>query len=134
MSSKGKMELLAIVTLCILSLLVTPCASHQTQVPSSLEQVHDLGISLTNLPRKLRTVEKPSIVKRCKTEVPKPEEPEANNKDFSGMTHSQVMLNGKEGTRQIWMERKDMWQFFTMDYSHVRRRQPVHNKSLPTKP
>ncbi|XP_043715704.1 protein GOLVEN 6 [Telopea speciosissima] len=131
-SQVKKMELLAIATLCILSLLVTTSASYETKVFSSLDQVHDLGISLTNLPRKMRPVEEPSIVKRFKVEDSKPE---ANNKEvFSGNVQSQVMLNGKEGTRQRWMEKKEMWQFFTMDYSHVRRRQPVHNKALPTRP
>ncbi|KAJ4959664.1 hypothetical protein NE237_019574 [Protea cynaroides] len=127
------MELLAVIgTLCILSLLVTPCSAHQTHVFSSLDQVyHDLGISLTNLPRKLRPVEEP-IVRRCKTDDSKSE---ANNKqDFSDKIHSPVMLPGKEGTRQRWIEGKDMWQFFTMDYSQVRRRQPVHNKAVPTRP
>ncbi|XP_043700335.1 uncharacterized protein LOC122651066 [Telopea speciosissima] len=158
------MELLLLTTLSTtFSLLLTSCAySHQTdhQMLSSVEQgnlslslslfdtisylslsninflwtVHDLGISLTKLPRKLRPVEEPFTLKRCKTEDSKPE---ANKKeDLSGkmIQHSQVMVNGREGTRQRWIQRKDMWQFFTMDYSHIRRRQPIHNKAMPTRP
>ena len=39
-----------------------------------------------------------------------------------------------DGTMQEWMERADLSQFFTMDYSQVRRRRPIHNKSLPVGP
>ncbi|KAJ4972606.1 hypothetical protein NE237_005780 [Protea cynaroides] len=128
------MELMLVVTtLYILSLLVISKASHQThdhEMLSSLEQVYDLGISLTELPRKLRPVEEPSIVKRYKTEDSKPE---ANKKeDLPGKIHSQMMLNGREGTRHRWIQRKDRWQFFTMDYSQVRRRRPINNKVMPT--
>lgn len=35
------------------------------------------------------------------------------------------------GTRQEWMEGEDTSEFFTMDYSKVRRRLPIHNKSRP---
>lgn len=35
------------------------------------------------------------------------------------------------GTRQEWVEGGDTSQYFTMDYSHVKRRRPIHNKSLP---
>ncbi|XP_042485410.1 uncharacterized protein LOC122065649 [Macadamia integrifolia] len=148
------MELLLLTTLCILSLLLTSsCAySHQTdhQLLSSLEQgnlslslslshdflwpVHDQGISLTELPRKLGPVEESSILKRCKTI--EDSKPEADKKeDLSGkMIHSQVMVNGREGTRQRWIEGKDMWKFFTMDYNHIRRRRPIHNnKAIPTR-
>lgn len=39
------------------------------------------------------------------------------------------------GTWREWVEAGgDTSQFFTMDYSHVRRRRPIHNKSLPLAP
>lgn len=41
----------------------------------------------------------------------------------------------KESGRQgRWIEGADASQFFTMDYTHVRRRRPIHNKSLPVAP
>lgn len=37
-----------------------------------------------------------------------------------------------KGTWQEWIEgNKDTSEFFTMDYSHVKRRRPIHNKSVP---
>ena len=44
------------------------------------------------------------------------------------------LRRGRGGTMQEWMEGADMSQFFTMDYSHVRRRRPIHNKSVPVGP
>lgn len=39
------------------------------------------------------------------------------------------------GTRQEWVDSgADISQYFTMDYSNVRRRSPIHNKSLPVGP
>lgn len=35
---------------------------------------------------------------------------------------------------QEWKEGIDPSHFFTMDYSHIRRRRPIHNKSLPVAP
>ncbi|KAL4363644.1 hypothetical protein GQ457_04G010720 [Hibiscus cannabinus] len=36
----------------------------------------------------------------------------------------------EQGRRPEWGEED----YFTMDYSHVRRRRPIHNKSLPLGP
>lgn len=44
------------------------------------------------------------------------------------------LRRGRGGTMKEWMEGADMSQFFTMDYSHVRRRRPIHNKSVPVGP
>ncbi|XAR65318.1 hypothetical protein NMG60_11009403 [Bertholletia excelsa] len=42
---------------------------------------------------------------------------------------------GRRGTRQEWVEEgPDASLFFTMDYSKVRRRRPIHNKSIPVGP
>ncbi|KAJ0038129.1 hypothetical protein Pint_23444 [Pistacia integerrima] len=43
-------------------------------------------------------------------------------------------MHGGKGTRQEWVEGTDTSQYFTMDYSHVKRRRPIHNKSLPVGP
>lgn len=41
-----------------------------------------------------------------------------------------VIVHVAKGTRQEWIEGSDTThEFFTMDYSHVRRRWPIHNKS-----
>ena len=40
----------------------------------------------------------------------------------------------KAGKREEWEEGEDATQYFTMDYSRVRRRRPIHNKSTPVAP
>ncbi|KAK9934948.1 hypothetical protein M0R45_022069 [Rubus argutus] len=48
---------------------------------------------------------------------------------------AEVVHRSRSGTRQEWMEGddEDTSAFFTMDYSKVRRRRPIHNKSLKPK-
>jgi hypothetical protein len=47
----------------------------------------------------------------------------------------QNMEIGNKGTRQEWMEEADdPSQYFTMDYTRVKRRRPIHNKKLPVGP
>ncbi|KAK2376091.1 hypothetical protein QL285_076922 [Trifolium repens] len=47
----------------------------------------------------------------------------------------QNMEVGNKGTRQEWMEEADdPSQYFTMDYTRVKRRRPIHNKKLPVGP
>ncbi|KDP31405.1 hypothetical protein JCGZ_11781 [Jatropha curcas] len=58
---------------------------------------------------------------------------------FSGKAHNKeqnLIIHGNRGTRQEWMEElgPDTSQYFTMDYSHVKRRIPIHNKGLPVGP
>ncbi|XP_015571994.2 protein GOLVEN 6 [Ricinus communis] len=138
-----KMELLVIFTsLCIcLSMLVTPCAGFQTEEQPShkgqgigADEMH----SLPTLPRKLRVLldkaALPAAVKGHGGQVST-----SNNKqkrDLSGKAHhgEESMINASRGTRQEWAEGTDTSQFLTMDYSHVRRRRPIHNKSLPVGP
>lgn len=43
----------------------------------------------------------------------------------------EVVLHGSKGTWQEWAEGTDTSNFFTMDYSKVKRRRPIHNKSIP---
>lgn len=47
----------------------------------------------------------------------------------------EVKHRSSSGTWQEWMESddEDTSAFFTMDYSKVRRRRPIHNKSLKPK-
>lgn len=54
----------------------------------------------------------------------------------SKVDKEQVVVHGSKGsTWQEWMdEGADRSEFYTMDYSQVRRRRPVHNKSMPVGP
>ncbi|KAF8378536.1 hypothetical protein HHK36_029879 [Tetracentron sinense] len=122
------MELIVITTvLCItLSILIAPCASFHIQVHSSHEQVHDLQLSLAELPRKLRPTIQERIVKGYEGKDFKPDSKQKGA--LSGMMH------GRGETMQEWMERRDSWKYFTMDYTPVRRRRPIHNKAVPVGP
>ncbi|KAJ0454990.1 hypothetical protein HanRHA438_Chr15g0698961 [Helianthus annuus] len=51
--------------------------------------------------------------------------------DESHKEEVKAMMHAAKGTRQEWIEGSDpTHEFFTMDYSHVRRRRPIHNKSF----
>lgn len=44
----------------------------------------------------------------------------------------EAVVHVKKGTWQEWKEGMgDNSQFFTMDYTHVRRRRPIHNRFTP---
>ena len=45
------------------------------------------------------------------------------------------VVHGSKGTWREWMEGgAEASEFYTMDYSHVQRRRPIHNKSMPDAP
>ncbi|KAJ4838504.1 hypothetical protein Tsubulata_030464 [Turnera subulata] len=135
------MELTVIATtLCIcFSVLLSPSAAAEIQAKSSLlENAARDGIHfpLPIQPRKLRLFENVAVKAHAAdqgfTSFNK------QKQDVSGKAdHKQqnVMHGGKAaGTWHEWVEGTDTSQFFTMDYSHVRRRRPIHNKSLPVGP
>ncbi|GMI75303.1 root meristem growth factor 8, GOLVEN 6 [Hibiscus trionum] len=106
--------------------LQTPCTSLQIQLQSSNEQAKRVQISPHTLllPRKLRFTEEHAfkghvaVVQHSISSTKKKE-------DASGKARQK-----EQGRRQ---ERGE-GDYFTMDYSHVRRRRPIHNKSLPLGP
>ncbi|CAL5338544.1 unnamed protein product [Camellia sinensis] len=128
------MELIIVITtLCIcLSVLLTPCASQQIQVQSSHDQAKDVKFSLLTLPRKLRVIEEAATVHATVNEDKELLSYSKQRASLSGKQHNKEadMKFGRRGTWQEWVEEgTDRTQFFTMDYSHVRRRRPIHNKS-----
>ncbi|KAF6140044.1 hypothetical protein GIB67_001785 [Kingdonia uniflora] len=121
---------LVITSLCvILSLLVSQCScsSDQTPLVPSHELGHDAKLAQNKPPRKLRPFEEPIVnTNKSKNLIPGANENVAlQGKQY----HHQSMLDGRKGTRQNWLE-KNSWQYFTMDYARVRRRRPIHNKSI----
>ncbi|XP_060215045.1 uncharacterized protein LOC132641923 [Lycium barbarum] len=93
---------------------------------------HEVKVTIPSSPRKLKFNEQPNV---------------QSNGDKMNLvpfnTAKQASLTGKEhepegakwvharkGTRQEWIEEKDTSEFFTMDYHWVRRRRPIHNKSI----
>ncbi|KAJ4710694.1 hypothetical protein OWV82_016848 [Melia azedarach] len=149
------MELMIVITvLCFsLSLLQTPgtAASLQIQqeVLRSHGKVNGVDDDQLSLPRKLRFTaevtkqvqghggDQNSMTDDNKVKV-KEDAPAAGNMVYN-KKQGEVMhgsrSNNKKGTRAEWVERGgDISQYFTMDYSHVKRRRPIHNKSLPVGP
>ncbi|KAG5521324.1 hypothetical protein RHGRI_033768 [Rhododendron griersonianum] len=129
------MELIAITALCIsLSFLLTPCASRQIQVQPSHDQALNLRVGFLITPRKLRLIEEAATTtvdggKELLSCGKVREASAGKHHKKAGTTHA------RGGTRQERAEGgTEASQLFTMDYSHVRRRRPVNNKSLPVSP
>ncbi|XP_022725162.1 probable root meristem growth factor 8 [Durio zibethinus] len=112
--------------------LQKPCSSLQIQLHSSNGQGAAKGVQLSphTLPRKLRFTEEVAVKGN------EAQQSISNTKlkeDISGKAYpkERETKHGSRGTRQEWMEGgPDISQYFTTDYSHVRRRSPIHNKSL----
>ncbi|XP_010320835.1 uncharacterized protein [Solanum lycopersicum] len=89
---------------------------------------HEGKMTLPSSPRKLKFNEMPNQVKSNGNQmnlVP------LNTAQLTGKEHEAAeMVNARKGTRQEWVEGKDTSEFFTMDYHWVRRRRPIHNKSV----
>ncbi|KAJ9163469.1 hypothetical protein P3X46_023134 [Hevea brasiliensis] len=138
------MELLVIFpVLCIcLSMLLSSCVGTQVQEQAMASRVDKVELSLpaAALPRKLRIIllldEKAAPVNDHGGQGSA-----SSNKmergDISGKSRhkEENVMKRSRGTRQEWVEgTDDTSQYFTMDYSHVRRRSPIHNKALPVGP
>ncbi|KAF7123158.1 hypothetical protein RHSIM_Rhsim12G0071200 [Rhododendron simsii] len=141
------MELIAITALCIsLSFLLTPCASRQIQVQPSHDQALNLRDGFLIPPRKLRLIEEAATTKVDGGKELLSCGASAGNYLFFVGTKIRLSCPGKHhkkagtthargGTRQERAEGgTEASQLFTMDYSHVRRRRPINNKSLPVSP
>ncbi|KAF2282930.1 hypothetical protein GH714_043247 [Hevea brasiliensis] len=115
--------------------------SFSAAVPLSAmaSRVDEVQFSLpaATLPRKLRVIldEKAAPVNDHKSQGSTSSDI-LQRGDISGKPYQKEenVLRGSRGTRQEWAEGTDTSQYFTMDYSHVRRRRPIHNKALPVGP
>ncbi|RDX91790.1 hypothetical protein CR513_26174, partial [Mucuna pruriens] len=132
------MELIIIISTLLsfsFSYLLPTCSSSQIQLQPSLNLEGavntNLQLSLTTVPRKLRFTEKVKEDDEARDLASyKQENSFAAGKQYH---RKQNMVLGKKGTRQEWMEVDvdDPSQYFTMDYTRVRRRRPIHNKQMP---
>ncbi|KAF8039191.1 hypothetical protein BT93_B1674 [Corymbia citriodora subsp. variegata] len=129
--------------LCILSLsmllLASSYASRQVHALPSLQQAQEAPLlSPLNSPRKLGLFEQVTIKGRDKEVSPaqqKWKEDKSGGEGARGREPATTTLGkGKRGTWREWAEGADSTHYFTMDYSQVRRRRPIHNKSLPVGP
>ncbi|KAL3751480.1 hypothetical protein ACJRO7_012329 [Eucalyptus globulus] len=129
--------------LCILSLsmlvLTLSYASHRVHALPSLQQAQEAQLPAPlNSPRKLRLFEQVTIKghdKEVSLAAQKQKEDKSGGDGARGREPA-TMTHGKDqrGTWREWVEGADPTQYFTMDYSQVRRRRPIHNKSLPVGP
>nr|XP_034911910.1 probable root meristem growth factor 8 [Populus alba] len=140
------MDLVAIVTalcICLSILLTTPSAAMEIHEKQSSQQhaAADDRIKLsvpTVLPRKLRVlldqeVAVKSYAARSSTSLNKQKGDNAPGKAYHKEQNG-VHGGRPAGTWREWVEGTDTSHFFTMDYTQVRRRRPIHNKSLPVGP
>ncbi|KAI3953673.1 hypothetical protein MKW98_017497 [Papaver atlanticum] len=88
----------------------------------------------TKLPRKLLSTDESMNVSNNAGNKPTTEMSEATKKTQGTLSgkrpRNHDIMEGRKGTRQTWVESK-AYQYFTMDYTEVRRRRPVHNKFMP---
>ncbi|KAD7478744.1 hypothetical protein E3N88_01880 [Mikania micrantha] len=116
--------------MCVtLSLLAINAASHNTHQLQASHGLTGNGYQLHHLalPRKLmfnneiEGYEAKNLVSSI-----------GQNTGKSYKEEVKVMVHATKGTRQEeWIKASDpTHEFFTMDYSHVRRRRPIHNKSF----
>ncbi|KAH9707834.1 hypothetical protein KPL70_012686 [Citrus sinensis] len=132
------MELMRVITsvLCIsLYLSQTPFASLEIQLqPTHDVQAKEVQLSRLTLPRKLRVLTAEVKGLEAQVKMTHKEDVSAGNTNRLNNKYKNNKEQGVKpggGTRQEWVEGGDTSQYFTMDYSHVKRRRPIHNKSLP---
>ncbi|XP_061363076.1 uncharacterized protein LOC133306724 [Gastrolobium bilobum] len=138
------MTMIIIITLLSIffSALLPTCSSLQIQLQPSLLQhegavnAHKQQLSLPTLPRKLKFAEKVKEYDEARDLASHKQEDSLPAATFTGRQYhrKQNMVLGNKGTRQEWMEGDDHSEYFTMDYTSVRRRRPIHNKQLPVGP
>ncbi|XP_052187770.1 uncharacterized protein LOC127798317 [Diospyros lotus] len=113
------MELVVITTLCLcLSALLPLCSSQQFEVPEAQA-----------LPKRLRLTEELATAKMNGDEELMPYN---HQKADLSRKHNEEesRVQARVGTWREWSEMgAGSSEFFTMDYSHVRRRRPIHNKN-----
>ncbi|KAJ8774502.1 hypothetical protein K2173_016948 [Erythroxylum novogranatense] len=137
-----KFTIIIVHTLCVcFSVLVNPCVSSAIHVQEHTlheqEATDELKLSVPTLPRKLRLLEEVTNVNDNgghDTLAYKKQKGDTSG-DRKHQKENQKLRSERKGTWQEWIEStSDKSQFFTMDYSHVRRRRPIHNKSIPVGP
>lgn len=108
--------------------VVSSSHDEQAAVLPSKKQV------FTKLPRKLLSTDKSMNVSNNAGNKPTTDMSEATKKTQGTLSgkrpRNHDIMEGRKGTRQTWVESK-AYQYFTMDYTEVRRRRPVHNKFMP---
>ncbi|KAJ6726450.1 hypothetical protein OIU79_004575 [Salix purpurea] len=135
---------MAIVTalcVCLSVMLITPFAATQIQEEqSSHQQAANDKIEFsvpTLLPRKLRLVDQEVAVKSYAaqglTSLNKPKGDSTPGKPYR-REQNEVYGRRPAGKWRRWVTGTDTHHSFTMDYAPVRRRRPIHNKSLPAGP
>ncbi|XP_035540198.1 probable root meristem growth factor 8 [Juglans regia] len=129
------MTTLCVVLLVPISALLTPSASMQIQAQPSYEKAANdqLQHSLRPLPRKLRLSE--AVKEHGSHDL----QSHNINRQLEGYVITGKSYAGKEEVEvhgQEWVEgaESDTSQILTMDYSPVRKRRPIHNKSMPVGP
>ncbi|KAK4260958.1 hypothetical protein QN277_004015 [Acacia crassicarpa] len=140
------MELVMIITVLIsifFSSLHPHCsASLQLPLmkPPLQSQVNAHYLSLPPFPRKLMSTEQQVVGHEEATQGAsrKNDKEISSGKEEEKKEKMKVVVGKKKkkktGTRQEWVEGEDPSQYFTMDYSRVRRRRPIHNKNIPVAP
>ncbi|WCJ35780.1 hypothetical protein M5689_017015 [Euphorbia peplus] len=109
-----------VATPCVTTQIQDQSSSHaQVKYEASSSILKELHFSSSTLPRKLRVLSVTIDDDATQTFTP----------DKSGKANEKGEKKKKQSKE--WMEASE---YLTMDYRHVTRRRPIHNKSLPVAP
>ncbi|KAG2702560.1 hypothetical protein I3760_06G095600 [Carya illinoinensis] len=131
------MGLIVMTTLCVLLLaLLTPSASLPIRAQSPYENANEVQRdSLPALPRKIRLFEDKGYRSQDHFQTYNGQKEYVAGKSYDKDEQVMVHGHGRQGTRQEWVDQgAETSPFYTMDYTHVRRRRHIHNKSMPVAP
>ncbi|CAA2977492.1 Hypothetical predicted protein [Olea europaea subsp. europaea] len=112
--------------------MLASCVSDQEQLQKSLPQVNHAQFTIPSLPRKF------NLKEEVKSAADKDFVPRAKPMDSSSGNRlhpkEQNLIHAARGTWREWVEGANKSEYYTMDYSWVRRRRPIHNKQVPVAP
>ncbi|CAI9756137.1 unnamed protein product [Fraxinus pennsylvanica] len=109
--------------------MLASCVSDQEQLQKSLPRVNHAQFALPSLPRKFNLEVKNAAGKDFVSR-PKPMDSSSGNRLHP---ENENLMHAAKGTWREWVEGAKS-EYFTMDYSLVRRRRPIHNKQGPVAP
>ncbi|KAL1568527.1 protein GOLVEN 6-like [Salvia divinorum] len=126
-----------LVTAFCLAVSFLVASSDNVNVQESLQQYGQQQPQLlVLLPRKLKLLQVTDVKSSAYKEIMLPKKLlEGSAGGGKGIEkEEEVMSTTKRGTWREWVESPNKSEYFTMDYSWVGRRRPIHNKQIPLLP
>ncbi|XP_047965559.1 protein GOLVEN 6-like [Salvia hispanica] len=107
--------------------------SDNVNVQESLQQYGQQKL-LVSLPRKLKLLEVANVESSAYNGIMLRKRLLEGSAGKKRIGKEEEVMTTKRGTWREWVESPNKSEYFTMDYSWVRRRRPIHNKQIPLIP